>query len=443
MEKKYYGIQTKKAMNNFPFTFRKTSIDFLYSIVEIKKASAIAHAAVHELKPKRADAIVKACNEILAGKWDAQFVLPAFQGGAGTSNHMNVNEVIASRAEELLQQSGKKPILVHPNDHVNRSHSTNDVMPSALRITAIRRTGRLLETIKELAKIFDHKAEQFKRIQKLGRTHMQDAVPITLGSEFKSYSESIKRGRERIEHALLHCYDLNLGGSAVGNSINASRSYIQGLYRQLRLITKLHVRPAPNMMALTSSDADFVALSQSLTALCMDFARIAHDLRLLSSGPKGGFGEISLPELQPGSSIMPGKVNPIMPEAITQMYCLVSGNNVTIELAAQAAQLEMAVFLPIITDRLLESLQIMDEMLKQFGATCVAGIKADKKRCKELLERSMAYAVCLSPKLGYETVALIVKESLRSGKTLRKVVLEKKLLNNKQFNALVRSAIKI
>lgn len=441
MEKKYYGIQTQKAIKNFPFTFRKTPIDFLHTIVEIKKAAAIAHVKARELKANRADVIVKACNEILTGVHDDQFMLPAFQGGAGTSNHMNVNELIAGLAMELVQKSGKK-FAVHPNDHVNRSHSTNDVMPSALRMTAIRRTRKLLATIKNLAKIFDKKADQFKRVQKLGRTHMQDAAPITLGSEFKSYADSIKRGHERIAYALENLYELNLGGSAVGNSINASSTYIRLLYPSLRSITKLPVRAAKNFMPLTSSSADFVAVSQSLTALGVDLARIAHDLRFLSSGPHGGIGEIKLPELQPGSSIMPGKVNPIMPEALTQLYCLVSGNNLTIELAAQSAQLEMAVFLPIITDRLLESIQLMDEMLIQFGALCVDGITADKKRCRELLERSTAFAVCLSPKLGYETVATAVKEAVKSGKTLRKVVIEKKLLTNTQFNALVKSAIK-
>ncbi len=439
--KPYYDYQTKKAIKNFPFTFRKTPIDFLHSIVEIKKAAAMAHAQVHELKANRADVIVKACNEILTGKFDDQFILPAFQGGAGTSNHMNVNEVIAGIATEMIHHSGKK-FAVHPNDHVNRSHSTNDVMPSALRVTTIRRTKKLLATIRDLAKIFDKKAEQFKGIQKLGRTHRQDAAPVTLGSEFKSYSDSIKRGSERIAHVLESLYELNLGGSAVGNSINASTAYIRKLYPLLRSITKLSLRPAGNLMTLTSSNADFVALSQSLTGLGVDLARIAHDLRFLSSGPNGGIGELKLPELQPGSSIMPGKVNPIMPEAVTQLYCLVSGNNLTIELAAQAAQLEMAVFLPVITDRLLESIQLMDEMLTQFGKTCVAGITADKKRCKELLERSTAFAVCLSPKLGYEIVATAVKESVKSGKTLRKVIIEKKLLTNKQFNALVKSAIK-
>lgn len=441
MEKHYYDYQTKKAMNNFPFTFRKTPIDFLHSIVEIKKAAAIAHAKVHELKANRAEVIVKACNEILTGKFDDQFMLPAFQGGAGTSNHMNVNEVIAGIATEIIHHGGKK-FAVHPNDHVNRSHSTNDVMPSALRITAIRRTNKLLTTVKELTRIFDKKADQFHRIQKLGRTHMQDAAPITLGSEFKSYSDSLKRGNKRIVQVAENLYELNLGGSAVGNSINASSRYIRTLYPQLRFITNISVRPADNFMTLTSSNADFVALSQALTALCVDLAKIAHDLRFLSSGPQGGIGELRLPELQPGSSIMPGKVNPIMPEAVTQLYCLVSGNNLTIELAAQAAQLEMAVFLPVITDRLLESLQLMDEMLVQFGKACVEGIAVDKKRCKELLERSTAFAVCLSPKLGYEVVAAAVKESVKTGKTLRKVILEKKLLTNKQFNALVKSAIK-
>ncbi|MBI5135521.1 aspartate ammonia-lyase [Candidatus Uhrbacteria bacterium] len=437
----YYDYQTKKAIRNFPFTSRATPKDFLYAIVEIKKAAAIAHRTVHELKGTRAQAIIRACDEILAGQFDDQFVLPAFQGGAGTSNHMNVNEVIATRATELAAQ-GHKKIVIHPNDHVNRSHSTNDVMPSALRIAAIRRTHSLLATVKELVKVFHKKAEQFRSIQKLGRTHMQDAAPITVGSEFKAYGDVIKRGGRRVEAALQPLFELNLGGSAVGNSINASPKYIRALYPQLKKITELPIKPADNFMPLTSSSSDFVAFSQSLTALCTDLTKIAHDLRFLSSGPKGGIGEIHLPELQPGSSIMPGKVNPIMPEALTQLYCLVSGNNLTIELAAQSAQLEMAVFLPIITDRLLESIQMMDEMLRQFAMACVAGIIADKKRCRELLERSTAFGVGLSPRLGYEAVASAVKEAVRSGKTLRRVIIERRLLTNKQFNALVKSAMK-
>lgn len=434
--KTYRGAQTAKAIKNFPFSFRSPQREFIYAIVEIKKSAARAHFLAGELSEERKQAIVKTCDEILSGKYLSSFVLPAFQGGAGTSNHMNVNEVIAARATEIL---GKKGIDIHPNDHVNKSHSTNDVMPSALRISALRMTDKLLLTLTNLISAFEKKSKQFAKIKKLGRTHMQDAVPITLGQEFGAYAEYIKRGAQRIKHAREAILELNLGGSAVGNSINASPRYITKLYQELRKITGLPFRPAKNLMAATSSNSDFVALSQALTALAVDLSKIANDFRLLSSGPKGGLGEITLPTLQPGSSIMPGKVNPILPEAINQLYFLVSGNNLTIEHAAEASQLELGVMLPVTTDRLLETLKLMDELVAVFAKKCVAGIKANPKRCKEILENSLAYATLLTPSIGYDNTAAAVKYALASGKTLRQVILEKKLLTEKKFDQLVNN----
>lgn len=437
MTKKYYGTQTQKAIKNFPFSFRKTPKEFIYAIAEIKKAAATAHFKAGELDRARQNAIIKACDEILSGKLDVQFVLPAFQGGAGTSNHMNVNEVAAARAMEILQDSGHQT-PIHPNDHVNMSHSTNDVMPSALKITALRLTNKLLFYLKNLTASLQKKAGEFEKIPKLGRTHMQDAVPITLGDEFKAYAEYVRRGQKRIEQAAQNLLELNLGGSAVGNSVNASPKYIKLLYLELQKITKLPFKPAANLMSQASSNTDLVWLSQSLTALCVDLSKIANDLRLLSSGPKGGFAEIILPELQAGSSMMPGKVNPILPEAMNQLYFLVSGNNLTIEQAAAGAQLEMSVMLPVITDRLIESLKLIDEMSALFAVKCVAGIKPNKRIIKEHLEQSTAYASSLSPRLGYDVVAAVVKEAIKTGKTLRAVVLNKKLLTNKEFDALIK-----
>lgn len=437
MKKQYLGTQTKKAIQNFPFSFRHTSKQFLYAITEIKKAAALAHYQVGELDRDRKAAIVQACDEILAGKFDTQFVLPAFQGGAGTSNHMNVNEIIASRATEIL--SGKKKIDVHPNNHVNMSHSTNDVMPSALKIVALRLSEKILVTLNELACALEKKAHEFAATEKLGRTHMQDAVPITLGDEFNSYAEYVQRGSARIIHAREELKELNLGGSAVGNSINASKSYRKFLYRHLYKITKLDIRPAKNLMARTSSDSDFVALSQALTALCVDLSKIANDLRLLSSGPRGGFGEITLPELQAGSSMMPGKVNPILPEAVNQLYFLVSGNNLAIEKAAEAAQLELGAMLPLITDRLIESLTLIDEVVSVFITRCIIGIRANHLRLQEHLEKSTSYATLLSPKIGYQTTADAVKQAIAENKPLRAVIIkERNLLTAKQFNQLMR-----
>ncbi len=443
--KKYYGEQTEKAIKNFPFSFRKLPKEFFYCIAEIKKASALAHAAVGELDNKRKVAIVKACDEILAGKMDAQFVLPSFQGGAGTSNHMNVNEVIANRASEILNTLTPSPSpegrgwpkIVHANDHVNMSQSTNDVMPSALKMIAYRLSQNLLGTIDIFINTLEKKSREFKDVYKLGRTHLQDAVPVTLGGEFSAYADYARQGKKRIEMARLGLLELNLGGSAVGNSINASPKYINRFYKELQKITKTPFKPAKNLMAKTSSGTDVVWLSQSLTAFCVDLSKISNDLRWLSAGPKGGLGEISLPELQAGSSIMPGKVNPVLPEAISQLYFLVSGNNLTIELGAEAAQMELGVMLPIMTDRLIESLTIMDELLLQFSTRCVAGIKADKKRCLELLENSTAYATLLTPILGYDVVSVAVKESLKTNQTLRQVIVGQKLLNDKEFDRIV------
>jgi aspartate ammonia-lyase len=413
-------------------------MEFMLAIVEIKKAAAIAHNKVGELDNARKVSIVTACDEILEGKHQEQFVLPAFQGGAGTSNHMNVNEVIAGRATEILQKAGKK-IMVHPNDHVNMSHSTNDVMPAAFKIAAFRLSMKLLATMDILAESLEKKSREFKSIVKLGRTHLQDAVPITLGSEFEAYTEYVNRGQQRIRQAMGNLLELNLGGTAVGNSINASPKYIKQLYIELPKIFKLPVKRAANFMAQTSSDSDFVWMSQSLVAFCVDLSKISNDLRWLSAGPKGGLGEISIPELQAGSSIMPGKVNPVLLEAVSQLYFLVSGNNLTIEHGAEGAQLELIVMLPVMTDRLMESLKLMDELILQFAKKCVAGIKADRIRCKELLEKSTAYATLLAPKLGYDAVSQLVKEAVKGNKTIRELVLEQKLLSNKEFDAIVKT----
>ena len=440
MAKRYYGAQTEKAIKNFPFDFRHTYKELIYAVVEIKKAAARAHQLAKELDKKRADAIVGACDEVLRGKFDDQFVLPSFQSGMGTSNHMNVNEVVANRASELLElrkSDEATPHRIHPNDDVNMSHSTNDVMPSALKIAAIRLTDKLLASTDILIAAFEKKAKQFSRILKLGRTHMQDAVPMTLGDEFASYAETIRRRQKGIREAREYLLELNLGGSAIGNSINVSPKYKRFLYRELQKVTKLSVRPGKNLMSQTASVTDFLVVSQTLTALCADLSKIAGDFRILSSGPKGGIGELVLPELQAGSSIMPGKVNPVPPHALSHLYYLVSGNNLTIEKACEGAQLELGVMMPVITDRLIESLKLSAEMVEQFAKKCVAGILANKPRIKEHLEKSTAYATLLNPIIGYDEAAACVKEAVATGKTLREVVLAKKLLTPKEFDRVV------
>jgi aspartate ammonia-lyase len=391
---------------------------------KIKQAAAFAHLKSGEMDESVAKAIITASREVQSGLFDNQFFLPGLQGGAGTSLHMNVNEVIASRASEILM---KKGIIkqVHPNDHVNKSQSTNDVGPSALKIASLELVASLLKTLSFAGDVFEQKAEEFKHINKLGRTHLQDAVPTTLGAEFLSYAATIRRGQDRLLKVVPFFYELNLSGTAVGNAINASILYREQVYKALRRITKMPVKQAPNMMSQTSSQTDFVMLSQTLVAIMLDFSKIANDLRLLASGPNGGFGEIKLKELQSGSSIMPGKVNPILPESVNQAYFAISGNNVTIEHAAQAAQLELGVMFPVIADRLIASLKLSQEVIQAFVANCVMHITANEEKCKEHLEKSTAYATMLTPKLGYEEVSKMVKASKHNGKTLQETLLQK------------------
>lgn len=432
----YYGEQTKRALKNFPFQVYKVHKEFIAALVEIKKAAALANFAAGEISRDVKNSIVRACDEILAGKFQDQFPLRALQGGAGTSTNMNVNEVIATRATEILNQAGKKTV-VHPNDHVNRSQSTNDVNPSAIKIASIRLIQDLQKILEKLAQALELKAKVFKNVLKLARTHLQDAVPTTLGAEFSAYAGIVRWHQEKINRIVPLCQELNLGGTAIGNSINASPKYLKVLYRELNKVTGQRFRRAGNLMSQTSSQTDFLAISQAVTALVLDVSKIASDFRLLSSGPNGGLGEISLVELQKGSSIMPGKVNPILPETVNQLYFLVSGNNLTIEHAAHAAQLELGVMFPTIVDRLLQTLKLTVEVLEQFTKHCVLKIKANKKRCRELLERSTAYATLLTPKLGYDTVSQLVKDSLKTGQNLREIVLKQGLLTEKEFDQLI------
>lgn len=431
--KKFYGRQTEQAINNFPFPGQKASLELIYSITEIKKAAALAHKAVQELPENIADAIVLACNEILAGKYDDQFPLPSLQGGAGTSINMNVNEVIASLAAEKVN----KRINIHPNDHVNKSQSTNDVNPSALKITCIKLTQILLKNLDSLIQSFEEKAKEFKTIPKLGRTHIQDALPTTLGAEFLSYASALKRNKKRLEEAVGYLYELNLGGTAIGNSINASDVYITEVYRQLKKQTGLPVKKAENLMSQTSSSGDFCHLSGVITILFTDICKIATDLRFLSSGPRGGIGEIRLKALQAGSSIMPGKINPVIPEAMNQIAYDIVGKNITILQAAQNANLELAIMFPILAHSLISLLKLASSGVFVFGLLCVSTISANQKKCKEYLEHSTAYATLLTPKLGYDVISSAVKEAIMRNVSLRTIIIEKQLLSEEEFDRLI------
>ena len=423
MTKILYGPQTTASIENFPFDYPLIHKEFVSAMVMLKKAAARANEKAGKVTAEQSKRIQNACDEILSGKYDDQFVVPALHGGAGTSVNMNVNEVIANL-------SG-----THANDHVNGSMSTNDANPTALKIAAIKLTRNLLQNIDILTNCFDEKANKYTKNQKLGRTHMQDAVPTTYGAEFGSYRDVIKRDKRRIEDALVYLYELNMGGTAIGDSTNAPKLYRDTVYKELREITGIkELKPLENLMAGTSSDTDFHFLSSAVTSLCTDLSKIATDFRFMSSGPRGSIGEITFKKLQPGSSIMPGKVNPIMCETMNQLYYQVAGRNLTIQLAAEGAHMELGVMLPAIVDALIVLLKITATGVKLFADKGIGEMVVNTERGKELLERSTAYSTLLTPRLGYDTVSHIVHEAIETKSTLREVVLKRKLLTNKEFD---------
>jgi aspartate ammonia-lyase len=430
----YYGNETKKALKNFPFSTHPVKEEFLLSIVKIKKAAAISNFQVGNLNLKVKDAIVKSCDEILDRKHNGQFILSSFQGGAGTAINMNINEVIANRASEIL----KNKIIIHANDEVNCSQSTNDVNPSALKISIYSLLKDLKLVLVSVVKTLEKKSVEFKDVRKLGRTHMQDAIPTTLGAEFNSYISNLEKHIRQLDRILEISLILNLGGTAIGDSINANPKYIKNVYVELNKITGVNFKKAENLMAKTSSHTDFLMISQYIVSLCVDLSKIANDFRFMSSGPNGAIGEIILPELQKGSSIMPGKINPIIPETVNQLYYLVSGNNLMIEKASEAAQMELGVMFPIIADKLLESIKLTTEIIYQFDKLCISGIKANTEKCLLHLENSTAYATLLVPRLGYDVVSSIVEKSLKTKKTLRNIVVDDNYLSDKEFDKIVK-----
>jgi aspartate ammonia-lyase len=437
--KTYYGNETKKALKNFPFSIHNVEKEFVFSVVKIKKAGAVANHKAGNFNLQIKNAITQACDEILNHKFDNQFCLSSFQGGAGTAINMNVNEVIASRATEIL----KNKIIVHPNDHVNCSQSTNDVNPSALKISTFILLKGLSVSLDLLIKSFESKSKEFKKVLKLGRTHLQDAIPTTLGEEFRAHKDNLKKHQDGLQNVLNLSRILNLGGTAIGSSMNASPLYIKQIYIELNKITGVNFIKAKNLMAQTSSQTDFLVVSQFLVSLCVELSKIANDLKFMSSGPNGGIGEIILPELQKGSSIMPGKINPVMPEVVNQLYYLVSGNNLIIEKASESAQMELGVMLPIIVDKLLESLKITTEVISQFDTLCISGVKANKEKCLFHLDNSTAYATLLVPKLGYDIVSKIVAESIKSKRKFKEVVIEDKYLSKNDFDEIIASFLKM
>jgi aspartate ammonia-lyase len=403
------------------------------AVARIKIAAARANSELGVLDKIKADAIVKAAEEVAAGKHDTHFVVDAYQAGAGTSFHMNVNEVVANRACELLGGQRGDAKLVSPNDHVNNSQSTNDVIPTAIRLAAYELSGPVVEEMAALARSFAGRAEAFRTVLKSGRTHLQDAVPVTLGQEFSGYQvcvegwvESLKRSREGL-------LPLGLGGNAAGTGINAHPQYREKTIENIAAITGAPFRPSPNLFEAMQSMAPFVRLSNDLRGFCLDLTRIANDFRLLASGPTTGFDEVVLPAVQPGSSIMPGKVNPVVAE-MTNMVCFqVLGYDTTVAYAAQAGQLELNVMMPVIAHNLLRSLAILAPTMRVLRTTCVDGIVANEDVCRAYFEHSISLATALNPYIGYMAAAEVAKESAKTGKTVVEIVRERKLLTEEQI----------
>lgn len=433
----YYGVQTLRAAENFCITGLHVHPELINSIAQIKKAAAITNFEVGRLDKKRADAIARACDEIISGKLHDQFIVDPIQGGAGTSLNMNANEVIANRAIELLGGSMGDYSVVNPNDHVNYGQSTNDVFPSCGRITALILLNRAQEQLEELYRELSNKAEEFDSVIKMGRTQLQDAVPIRLGQEFKAYSSAIRRDIARFEYAKQEMSSLNLGGTAIGTGLNADEQYFQKVVRNIVLATGLDLVQSFDLIDATQNLDGYVFVSGVVKSCAVNLSKMSNDLRLMSSGPRTGFGEINLPERQNGSSIMPGKVNPVIPEVVNQVAFNIIGNDTTITMAAEAGQLELNAFEPIIFHNLLESVETLTFAVKTLVDNCIIGITANTERCREMVEKSVGIITAICPHVGYEQAAVVAKEAIKTGASVRDLILRDKLLTEEELNAIL------
>ncbi|MBU5590228.1 aspartate ammonia-lyase [Clostridium sp. MSJ-4] len=430
----YYGVQSLRAMENFKITGLKLNEEFIKSLAEIKKASAITNSAIGLLDEKIEKAITAACDEIIEGKLHEEFIVDPVQGGAGTSSNMNANEVIANRAIEILGEEKGNYKIVHPNDHVNMGQSTNDVIPTAGKITILRLLEKAMSKLEILHKALDEKSEEFDDVIKMGRTQMQDAVPIRLGQEFKAYSSVIKRNIARLNKVEKHLKVINMGGTAIGTGINADEEYLSKIVPTLNEVTNLGLMQAEDLIDSTQNLDIFVEVSSGIKNCAVSLSKMANDLRLMSSGPRTGFGEINLPSKQNGSSIMPGKVNPVIPEVMNQVAFNIIGNDVTITMAAEAGQLELNAFEPIIFYNLFQSIETLTNGVDTFVENCITGITANRERCRELVENSVGIITAICPHVGYKKAAKIAKTALKTGESVRKIIIREGILRESELN---------
>jgi aspartate ammonia-lyase len=429
-----YGVQTLRAMENFPISGLRPLDPFVLAHVWIKKAAALTHRETGRLDRRLADAIIAAADEVIAGEHREHFVVDVFQAGAGTSHNMNVNEVLANRANELLGGTRGTYTPVHPNDHVNMAQSTNDTIPTNIRLACLAQLGGLVSAFTGLRDRLAEKGREFDHIVKAGRTHLQDAMPIRLGQEFAAYAGSIERGVRRVEEAADYLRDLGIGGSAVGTGVTVEKEYPELMNKHLRAISKLELRVGDDRIQLMQSMGDAAGFSAQLRVLALDLSKIASDLRLLASGPRTGFDEIRLPAVQPGSSIMPGKVNPSIPEMVNQVCFQVIGNDTCVSIAAEHGQLELNVMMPVIAYNVLLSMRILTNAAASLSDRTVRGIEANEEQCAYWVERSAALATALAPQIGYARAAEISKQSVKENVLIRDLVKRERVLPDEQVD---------
>ena len=435
---KYWGASTERSNKYFNIGDFLVRPIVIHSIAVIKKAAAIINTRNNDLDPKLSRYIIKAAEEVAKGMLDKHFPLKVWQTGSGTQTNMNVNEVIANRAIQMMggKMGTKKP--VHPNDHVNKSQSTNDVFPTAMHIAiAIKTKDKLLPSLKLLEKQLKNKSKEFNNIVKVGRTHLQDATPLTLGQEFSGYQYQLKKCILRIENALTEIYNLAQGGTAVGTGLNTRKNFDKKIVKEISKITKLPFRPSQNKFAALAAHDEIVNFSGTLNTTAVCLMKIANDIRFLGSGPRAGYGELILPSNEPGSSIMPGKVNPTQSEAVTMVCVKVIGNHNGITIAGSHGNFELNVFKPLIIHNILQSIEIMSDSTKTFALYCVKGIKADKQRIEFLLNNSLMLVTALAPKIGYDRAALVAKTAHKNGTTLKEEVIKAGLINEKEYDKIM------
>ena len=434
----YYGVQSMRAATNFQITHRPLHPVLIDSIVMVKKAAAITNEKSGKLDQQIAQAIIQACDEILNGNLRDQFIVDAIQGGAGTSANMNANEVIANRAIEILGGTKGDYSIVHPNDHVNMSQSTNDVIPTAGKITVLKLLPQTIKELEKLEKAMKEKEAEFDDILKMGRTQLQDAVPMRLGQSFGAFAHVLKRDIKRLKNVMDEMKVLNIGATAIGTAINVDPYYLANISYELSKVAGISLKQADDLIDATQNLDGFVSVSGVLKTCAVDISKISNDLRLMSFGPRTGLSEINLPAKQNGSSIMPGKINPVIPEVVSQVAYLIIGHDYTITMAAEAGQLELNAFEPVLFHHLFESIDTLKEAAATLTKHCITGITANKGQCEEYIEKSVGISTALCPYIGYAKSAEIAKKSLKTGISVKELVLEEGLLKEEELKEILK-----